>query len=365
MREKNILWYFSKMKDPRVDRTKLHKLEDIIFIAIASVLSGVETWNEMEMYGRTKQPWLMSCLELPNGIPTHDTFNRFFSALEPEEFENYFLQWIDSINESTTGEVVSIDGKTIRASRNQGCKSATHIVSAWADKNELILGQIKVDEKSNEITAIPKLLNSLMLEGCVVTMDAMGCQKKIAKQIIGKDAQYIITVKENQQDLREDIQDSFRVLPPVDFNETLDYGHGRIETRKCSILTDLSLVENSHKWMGLSSIVRLERERYFKATGKVETETSYYISSLTDAGTIQTGVRKHWGIENKVHWVLDVAFNEDNSRKRTGNAAQNYSCLNRIALNMLKKDNTKIGMKGKRLRAGWDNEFVFSLLKNI
>lgn len=365
MQKQNVLWYFSQMEDPRIDRTKLHKLEDIVFIAIASVLSGVETWNEMEMYAHIKQPWLEQILELPNGIPSHDTFNRFFSALEPEEFEKCFLQWIHSINENTAGEVVSIDGKTMRASRNQGCKSATHIVSAWADQNQLILGQIKVEEKSNEITAIPKLLNALMLEGCVVTMDAMGCQKKIAKQIIGKGAQYILTVKENQQELYEDIQDSFRVLPPVDFNENLDYGHGRIETRKCSILTDLSLVENSQKWMGLSSIVRLERERYFKATGKTETETSYYISSLTDAGVIQSGVRKHWGIENKVHWLLDVAFKEDHSRKRTGNAAQNYSCLNRIALNMLKKDKAKVGVKSKRLRAGWDNDFVLSLLKNI
>ncbi len=353
------------MKDPRVERTKLHKLEDIVFIAIASVLSGIESWNEMEMYGNVKKPWLETFLELPNGIPTHDTFNRFFSALEPEEFENCFLEWVSSMIIRTNGEVVSIDGKTMRGSRNQGCKSATHIVSAWADKNELVLGQVKVNEKSNEITAIPKLLKVLLLEGCIVTIDAMGCQKKIAKQIINKNADYILAVKENQKDLYEDIQDSFRVLPPVDFHEDIDYGHGRIETRKCSVLTDLSLVESNLKWTGLLSIVRLDRERYFKSTGKIETEISYYISSLNNASIIESGVRKHWGIENKVHWTLDVAFNEDHSRKRTGNAAQNYSCLNRIALNLLRKDNTKIGVKGKKLKAGWDNEFVFKLLNNI
>ena len=361
----NVLSYFSKMKDPRVERTKLHKLEDIVFIAIASVLSGVQSWNEMEMYGNTKMSWLETFLDLSNGIPTHDTFNRFFSALDPDEFEACFLDWVTSICNMNKGEIVSIDGKTMRGSRNQDCKSATHIVSAWADKNELILGQVKVDEKSNEITAIPMLLNALLLKGCVVTIDAMGCQKKIIKQIVAKESDYIIAVKENQKELSEDIQDSFRVLPPVEVHEDIDYGHGRIETRICSIITDLSLVENNQKWSNLSSIVRLDRKRHFKKSGKVETEVSYYISSLKNAAIIESGVRKHWGIENKVHWVLDVAFNEDWSRKRTGNAAQNYSCLNRIALNLLRKDNTKIGIKGKRLKAGWDNQFVFTLLKNI
>lgn len=359
-----LLSYFSEMKDPRVERTKHHKLDDIIFIAIASVLSGAESWNEMECYGEVKEDWLKTILELPYGIPSHDTFNRFFSALDPEEFESCFLNWIKSINKATKGEVIGIDGKTIRGSKNLGFKTATHIVSAWADKNELVLGQIKVDEKSNEITAIPKLLDSLLLEGCIVTIDAMGCQKNIAKKIIKKNANYILAVKENQKELFEDIKDSFRMLPPISSSEELDYGHGRIETRKCSILTDLSLVESSEKWKNLVSIVKIERERYFKATGKKENETSYYISSLSNASTINYGVRKHWGIENKVHWVLDVAFNEDHSRKRNGNAAQNFSALNRIALNLLKRDDTKIGIKGKRKKVGWSNEYIFKVLKN-
>lgn len=364
MQNKGLLSYFSEMKDPRVERTKHHSLNDIVFIAIASVLSGAESWNEIEAYGKMKEGWLRTILELPYGIPSHDTFNRFFSALDPDEFEGCFLEWVKSISGSTKGEVISIDGKTIRGSRRLGFKSATHIVSAWADKNEMILGQIKVDEKSNEITAIPKLLDALLVQDCIVTIDAMGCQKAIAKKIVKKGADYILAVKENQKELFEDIQDSFRMLQPVSSSEDLDYGHGRIETRKSFVITDLSLLENSDKWKGLSSIVKVERERLFKATGKKEKETSFYISTLGDAPVINNAVRKHWGIENKVHWVLDVAFNEDHSRKRAGNAAQNFSAINRIALNLLKKDDTKLGIKGKRKMAGWSNDYIFKVLKN-
>ena len=316
--------YLSEMKDPRVERTRYHNLNDIIFITIAAVLSGAETWNEIEFYGEMKQEWLKEVLELPNGIPSHDTFNRLFSALDPVEFERCFLNWIKSVNKTTKGEVISFDGKTIRGSKKIGFKSATHIVSAWADKNEIVLGQIKVDQKSNEITAIPKLLENMLIKDCIVTIDAMGCQKKIAKKIVSQEANYILSVKENQKELFEDIQDSFRVLKPSDISEDIDYGHGRIETRKCSLITDLSLIEETSKWTGLVSIIKIERERYFKATGKKEKEVSYYISSLSKAKTINDGVRKRWGIENKVHWVLDVAFNEDQSRKRAGNAAQKF-----------------------------------------
>ncbi len=364
IRENNFLLYFSEMKDPRIERTKRHILDDIIFIAIASVLSGGDSWNDMEEYGQIKKEWLSTFLALPNGIPSHDTFNRFFAALDPDEFEICFLSWVKSIHQRTHGEIVSIDGKTMRGSRNQGCKTATHIVSAWADKNELVLGQIKVEEKSNEITAIPKLLDALLLDGCIVTIDAMGCQKNIVKKIVAKKADYILSVKENQKELYEDIQDSFRVLPASDRSQDIDYGHGRIETRKCTIITDLSLVENAAKWKGLTSIIKLERERYFKATAKKESETCYYISTLSKAETIAYGVRKHWGIENKVHWTLDVAFNEDMSRKRAGNAAQNYSNLNRIALNLLKKDDAKVGIKSRRKMAGWSNDYLLKIICN-
>jgi predicted transposase YbfD/YdcC len=351
------------MKDPRIDRCKLHLLEDIVFISIAAVLSGAETWNDMELYGKQKKQWLSSILSLPNGIPKHDTFNRFFSALDPAEFETCFINWVRSISKQTKGEVVSIDGKTMRGSRNQGCKTATHIVSAWASENEAILGQIKVDQKSNEITAIPKLLDALLLQGCIVTIDAMGCQKAIAKKIIKKDADYILAVKDNQKELNQNIKDSFRFLNSIETVQTTDCDHGRIETRKCSVISDLSMIENKEKWEAIRTIVKIDSERFFKTTGKVEKETRLYISSLKpDSEKIGISIREHWGIENKVHWILDVAFNEDKSRKRNGASAQNYSVLNRIALNLLKKDDTKIGIKGKRLKAGWNNDFVMQLI---
>lgn len=364
MNKLDIRYYFSDMKDPRIDRRKLHLLEDIVFISIASVLSGAETWNEIEMYGKQKREWLSSFLSLPNGIPTHDTFNRFFAALEPEEFEPRFIRWVRSINEQLDGEVVSIDGKTMRGSKGKDCKSAVHIVSAWASENEAVLGQLKVDQKSNEITAVPELLDALLLKGCVVTIDAMGCQKKTAKKIRDKEANYVLAVKDNQKELHRNIKDSFRFLKPIDQYQETECDHGRIETRKCSVINDLSMVDNAGSWTGLRTIIMIGSERIIKATGETENETRIYISSLgPDAKTIGSAIRKHWGIENKVHWVLDVAFGEDSSRKRQGYAAQNYSTLNRIALNLLKKDNTKIGVKGKRLKAGWNNEFILDLIK--
>ena len=363
-KENNLLSYFSGMNDPRIDRTKRHQMGDIIFIAIASVLCGAESWNDMQEYGEIKEDWLSSFLELPNGIPSHDTFNRFFAALDPQEFEDCFLSWVSSIYQHTHGEVVSIDGKMMRGSRQHNCQSATHIVSAWANKNSLVLGQLKVEDKSNEITAIPKLLDSLLLEGNLVTIDAIGCQKKIARKIRSKKADYILAVKENQKELLEDIQDSFRVIQPSDQHEEIDYGHGRIETRKCSVIQDLDLVDKHEKWNGIKAIIKVERKREFKANGKVEEQTSYYISSITDAKNIANGIRQHWGIENKVHWVLDVAFSEDLSRKRNNHAAQNFSSLNRIALNILKKDDARVGIKSRRKMAGWGNEYLLKLLAN-
>ena len=362
-RKLDIRYYFSDMKDPRIDRCKLHLLEDIVFISIASVLSGAETWNDIEMYGKQKKEWLLTFLSLPYGIPTHDTFNRFFAALDPAEFEAGFIKWVRSISQYINGEVVSIDGKTMRGSRGKGSKSATHIVSAWASENEAILGQIKVDQKSNEITAIPELLDALLLKGSIVTIDAMGCQKKIAKKIIKKGADYILAVKDNQKELHQNLKDSFRFLKPEDEYLDTDYGHGRIENRRCSVISDLSMIDGKKNWKGMKTLVRIDSERIMKATGKIEKETRLYISSLEAiAEKTGTSVREHWGIENKVHWILDIAFNEDKSRKRKGAAAQNYSTLNRIALNLLKKDNTKIGIKGKRLKAGWSNEFILKLI---
>ena len=358
------LQYFARLTDPRVERNREHLLEEILLIAIAAVLSGAESWNDIEEYGDSKREWLQTFLRLPGGIPSHDTFNRVFSALDPEEFEQGFAAWVGSIAKLTAGEVVAIDGKTLCGTRQDGKKQLVHMVSAWASANNLVLGQRKVDDKSNEITAIPKLLAALELSGTVVTIDAMGCQRTIAEKIVDKKADYILAVKDNQQLLLDDIKDSFRMLAADTVAEEIDCGHGRVERRRCTVLGDLTLLDKPGDWKGLRSLVRIEAERFHKATGKTEHETRYYISSLaSDAARLNSLIRQHWGIENKLHWVLDVAFAEDLSRKRAGNAAQNFSLLNRIALNLLKRETTlKRGIKGKRLKAAWDPAYLLKLL---
>ena len=357
------LEYFSRLTDPRVARTREHLLEEILLIAIAAVLSGAESWNDIEDYGESKQDWLATFLQLPGGIPSHDTFNRVFAALDPQELEKGFVAWVTSIARLTAGEVIAIDGKALKGTRQAG-KALVHLVSAWANGNNLALAQRKVDDKSNEITAIPKLLQALELSGTVVTIDAMGCQRSIAEKIVERKADYILAVKENQPLLRDDIEDSFRMLAADTVSEEIDCGHGRVERRACSVLGDLSLLDRPSEWVGLRSLVRIQAERFHKATGKTERETRYYIASLPpDAARMNQLVRQHWGIENKLHWVLDVAFGEDRSRKRAGHAAQNFSVLNRIALNLLKQDKTcKVGIHGKRLQAAWDHPYLLKLL---
>jgi predicted transposase YbfD/YdcC len=358
------LKYFAELKDPRVERSREHLLEEILLIAIAAILSGASGWNEIENYGKAKLDWLRSFLTLPSGIPSHDTFNRVFAALDPQELEKGFVAWVSSIARLTAGEVVAIDGKALRGTRRVGSKGIVHLVSAWANANNLVLAQRKVDDKSNEITAIPKLLETLELSGTVVTIDAMGCQKTIAQQIVEKKADYILAVKENQGHLLADMKDSFRMLAAEAVAEEIDCGHGRIERRRCAVLGDLSLLDHATDWVGLRSLVRIEAERTHKATGEIEQETRYYISSLVPEATrLNRAIRQHWGIENKLHWVLDVAFGEDHSRKRAGHAAQNSSLLNRIALNLLKQDKTcKLGIHGKRLQAAWDHNYLLHLL---
>jgi predicted transposase YbfD/YdcC len=362
----NPLKYFAELRDPRVERTREHLLEEILLMAIAAVLSGAGSWNEIEDYGKAKRLWLKGFLKLPGGIPSHDTFNRVISALDPAEMERGFAEWVVSIARLTAGEVVAIDGKALCGTREAGKKTLVHMVSAWASANNLVLAQRKVDDKSNEITAIPKLLAALELSGTVVTIDAMGCQRSIAEKIVARNADYILAVKENQGHLLEEIKDSFQMLAADAVAEQIDCGHGRVEQRRCSVIADLSLVEKAAEWASLQGLVRIESERYHKATGKTETEIRYYITSLRpDAERLNHAIRQHWGIENRLHWALDVSFGEDLDRKRAGNAAQNFSLLNRIALNLLKQDKTcKLGIKGKRLKAGWDNEYLLQLLGN-
>jgi predicted transposase YbfD/YdcC len=359
------LQFFAGIKDPRLERTKDHLLLDIIFITIAAVICGAETWNDIEAFGKAKQEWLKSFLKLSNGVPTHDTFNRVYAALDAEELGRCFLSWTQSVTNLTAGEVVSIDGKAIRGSRNQGKKGIVHMVSAWASINNMVLCQQKVDSKSNEITAIPPLLAVLVLKGCIVTIDAMGCQKDIASAIVAKEADYILAVKGNQGELHEQVQESFRFLQPISAAQEIDLGHGRIEKRVCSVIYDLSMIEHKDQWTKLHSLIKIDAERQIKSTGEVQKETRYYISSLqTDAQQLNHCVRSHWKIENSLHWILDVAFHEDQSRKRAGNAAENFSVINRIALNLLKNEaTTKQGVKGKRLKAGWSNDYLEMILK--
>jgi len=293
----NPLKYFAELRDPRVERNREHLLEEIRLISIAAVLSGAESWNNIAEYGEDKLEWLKTFLTLPSGIPSHDTFNRVFAALDPEEMEKGFVAWVSSIAKLTAGEVVAIDGKALRGTRETGKKALVHMVSAWAEGNGLVLAQRKIDEKSNEITAIPKLLNALELTGTVVTIDAMGCQREIAKRMIEKKADYVLAVKGNQGLLAEQVRDSFLLLESDAVAEEIDCGHGRVEQRKCSVIADLSLIDKSTEWASLQGLVRIESERYHKATGKTEREIRYYITSLrADAARLNSVIRQHWGI---------------------------------------------------------------------
>src|ERR1017187_6254039 len=363
---KNPLSYFAELRDPRVERTREHLLEEILLITIAAVLSGAGSWNEIEGYGKAKRLWFKGFLKLPGGIPSHDTFNRVICGLDPAELEQGFGAWVSSIAKLTAGEVVAIDGKALCGTREAGKATLVHMVSAWASANNLVLAQRKVDDKSNEITAIPKLLAALELSGTVVSIDAMGCQRSIAEKIVAKKADYILAVKENQGNLLAEIKDSFQMLAADGMKEEIDCGHGRVERRRCSVIADLSLLENASAWASLQGLVRIESERYHKTTGKTEREIRYYITSLgPDAARLNRSIRQHWGIENKLHWALDVGFGEDLDRKRAGHAAQNFPVLKRIALNFLKQDKTsKRGVHGKRLKAGWDNDYLLHLLGN-
>ena len=358
--------YFENIPDYRVARNKKHSLSDIIILSILAVICGAESWNSIEEFGKTKIDFLRTILKLPNGIPSHDTINRVFSNLRPKIFEELFVKWVEDIkDESIKKEVISIDGKCIRGSKDSfHGQSPIHMVSAWACENELVLGQLKVDEKSNEITAIPQLLRLLDIEGSIISIDAMGTQTAIAETIIENKANYILAVKANQQQLHEQIQGRFERQTPCSTDTTLEKGHGRIETRKCEVITKLDYIDNRIYWKSIKSVVKITSSR--EIGEKVSTEVRYYISSLEDsAADFNKFIRQHWGIENKLHWTLDMVFNEDQQRKRTKNAANNFSYIRKIALNTLKKDNYKGSLVTKRLKAGWDNKFLLALLKLI
>lgn len=332
-----IVDHFKDLEDKRVERTKRHKLIDIVTIAICAVICGVDSWVLMEAYGKKKEKWLKQFLELPNGIPSHDTFARVFARIDPQQFQNCFLSWIKSINKITEGEVIAIDGKTLRHSYDKGKdKGAIHMVSAWATSNKLVLGQCKVEEKSNEITAIPELIKVLDIAGCLVTIDAMGCQKEIVKSIAEKSGEYIIALKKNQGNLYKNVEEIFKEAISKGFEgfkysefHTKEDKHGREEIRHYLMLSDIEeRIDTDKKWVNLQSVGMVEYIR--KVNGKTKVETGYYISSLTNnAKLLGESVRTHWGIENSLHWVLDVAFREDDCRIRKDNAPQNFAEIGR------------------------------------
>ena len=359
-----VISYFEGLTDPRVERTKYHSLKDILGLTICAVLSGCNDWEEIELYGISKELWLKSFLSLPNGIPSHDTINRLFSALNPDELRSCFITWVQSIAGISNGKVVNIDGKRLCNAGEGGKKAFIHMVSAWSNANNMVMGQVKTEEKSNEITAIPALLNLLVLQGSIVTIDAMGCQKSIAGDIIRKEADYVLAVKENQAHLLDDIKDAFAQTPDIIHDTTITTGHGRVEKRKCSVINDMVWISKANDWEKLQSIVCVETQRTDKMSGQTQSEKRFYLSSLlVTPKEFNDIIRGHWGIENKLHWCLDVTFKEDYSTKQAGNAAENFSIMTKIALNLLRNENSKKrSLKNKRLLCGWDEKFLAKLL---
>jgi predicted transposase YbfD/YdcC len=364
---------FGDLEDPRHALGRRHQLLDIIAIAICATLSGADTWVDVAAYGRAKETWLRTFLQLPHGIPSHDTFARVFAALDGEQFQACFMQWVRAVVKVLPGQVIAIDGKTACASHDGPDPSiATHMVSAWATANGVVLGQVAVNEKSNEITAIPELLYLLDLKGCLVTIDALGCQKEIAEQIAAQEGSYLLAVKNNQPHLHEDIAHLFDLGLATGFrNLTYDYaveesvGHGRYERRSCWTLADpgwLTYLRKRSDWPTMRTIALVRSERQ---VGDEKTICErYYISNVVhQAGRLLAASRAHWQIENRLHWCLDVAFDEDDSRVRRGYGQANLIVLRQLALTLLRRDTTyKAGIKAKRLRAAWDHDYLLKVL---
>ena len=370
-----LIEHLEQISDPRIERTKRHKLIDVLVIAVCATICGAEAWTEMEEFGQAKEAWFRRFLELPNGIPSHDTFRRLFMLLKPTEFQRSFLSWVKEMAAVVKAELINIDGKQLRGSRSaqdkRNGKEGLRMVSAWAAEQRLVLGQVKTQEKSNEITAIPQLLQMLDIAGCIVTIDAMGCQREVAAQIVSQGADYMLSLKGNQGTLHKDVAEYFQWAQQskftgveCSFTETIEKDHGRIEQRRCWTTEDVEWLEQKEAWAGLKSIVMVESRREVIGCG-ASLERRYFISSLAaDAAEALRCVRGHWAIENSLHWVLDVCFREDDCRIKAANATENMATLRHMALNLLKQEQScKRGIKTKRLKAGWDEDYLLKVLQ--
>lgn len=362
---KQIKEYLGQLHDPRINRRKLHLLEDIVLLTLIAVICGCESWETIEEFGKNKKEFLQKYLTLSNGIPSHDTIERLFKRLDSKVFSEVLISWGDLLRNRGIGDIVSIDGKTVRGSKDKvNGKYAIHLVSAWCNKNRLVLGQVKTACKANEIEAVKELLCLLDLEGAVVTADAMSCQKEIVRQIVEKKADYIIAVKDNQKMLKQNIEFEFKTQAEIDSHQSVEKDHGRIETRTCQVISNLDQLEDKQNWAALKSIVKVTSER--EINGVISNEVRFYIASqLQSAAYFNNAARTHWGIENSLHWTLDVQFNEDKSRKRKDNAAENFAIVRRLALTKLTNTPLKrYGINNRRLIASWNEQYLEEVLKN-
>jgi len=357
---------FQNLPDPRKPNPNTqYSVAQIVFQTIAAVASGCDHWTEIEDFGEDKKEWISKYVPIGDTMPSHDTISDFFKRLNPDAFSSVFIEWTKAICSLTEGEVIALDGKTVRRSHDKyNGKEAIHLVSAWASAGRLVLGQQSVDAKSNEITAIPALLKLLEIKGAFITIDAMGCQEKIAAQIISQEADYILAVKGNQEELLEGVQDCFKLQQLTSQHTDLNKDHGRAEIRTCSVIEKPTEILNMERWVSLKSVIRIESKREIISEKKITTECRYYIcSKVLKAADALEKVRSHWSIENSLHWNLDVAFAEDQSRMRAGDEDKNYALIRKIVINLISLDKTKLSIQRKRLKSSRSDTFRQQLLR--